>query len=85
MIKKLKASRRLKILRNSKLEKIKDTDQNLIDGEKFMYSHEDIIMPIIMSCWVSTPEAIEFRSKLRFKQHDITLSKKQSVISKITK
>ena len=50
-----------------------------------MYSHEDIIMPIIMSCLVSTPEAIEFRSKLRFKQHDIALSKKQSVISKITK
>ena len=38
-----------------------------------------------MSCRASTPEAIEFRSKLGFKQHDIILRKKQSVISKVTK
>ena len=38
-------------------------------------------MPIIMNCRVS--KAIEFRSELGFKQHDIVLSKKQSVISKI--
>ena len=35
-----------------------------------------------MSRTVSTPEAIAFRSKLGFKQHDIILSKEQSVISK---
>ena len=50
-----------------------------------MYTHEDIIMPIIMSCRVSIPEAFEFISKLGFKQYDIILSKEQSVISKITK
>ena len=44
-----------------------------------MYAHEDIIMPIIMSFRVSTLEAIEFRSKLEFKQHDIMLCKEQSV------
>ena len=38
-------------------------------------------MPIIRSCRVSTPEATEFRYKLRFKQHDIVLSKELSVIS----
>ena len=38
-----------------------------------------------MSCRVSTPEAIEFRSKLGFKQHDITLSKELSEISKTIK
>ena len=31
-----------------------------------------------MSCRVSTPEATGCRSKLRFKQPDIILSKKQS-------
>ena len=54
----------------------------MIDAEKFLYTHEDIIMPIIMS---STSEAIKFRSKLGYKQHDITLSKEQSVESKIKK
>ena len=38
-----------------------------------------------MNSWVSTPKAIEFRSELGFKQHDIILTKEQSVISKITK
>ena len=33
----------------------------LIDGEKFVYTHEDIIVPIIMSWRVSTTEANEFR------------------------
>ena len=36
-----------------------------------------------MSCRVSTPEAIEFRSKLGFKQNDIIQSKEQPLISKI--
>ena len=54
----------------------------MIEAEKFLYTHEDIIMPIIMS---STSEAIKFRSKLGYKKHDITLSKEQSVESKIKK
>ena len=29
-----------------------------------MYTHEDIIIPIIMSCRVSTPKAVKFRSTL---------------------
>ena len=32
------------------IRKDKRHGSKLIDGEKFMYSHEDIIMPIIMSC-----------------------------------
>ena len=44
-------------------ENIKD---DLTAVEKFMYTHEDIIMPIIMDCRVSTPEAMEFISKLGF-------------------
>ena len=50
-----------------------------------MYNHEYIIMPIKMSCRVSALEAIQHTSKSVFKQHDIILSKEQSVISKITK
>ena len=50
-----------------------------------MYSSEDIVMNIIMCCRVSTPEAIEFRSKLGFKQHNIILSKEQLMTSKIKK
>ena len=50
-----------------------------------MHTYEDIIMSITMICRVSTPKAIEFRSKLGFKQHDIILSKEQLVISKRTK
>ena len=42
-------------------------------------------MTIMMSCRVSTPKAIEFRPELGFKQHDIILTKEQSVMSKITK
>ena len=52
----------------------------LINDEKFMYNHEDIITSIIMHCRVSTPKAIKFRSKLGFKQDDIMLKKEQSAL-----
>lgn len=35
---------------------------------KDLYAHEDTITPIIMHCKASTPKAVEFRSKLVFKQ-----------------
>ena len=72
-------------LTNEQIREYKTHGSELNDGEKFMYTREDIIMNIIMRCRVSTPEAIEFRSKLGFKQHDIILTKEQSVISKLTK
>ena len=70
---------------NEQIIEYKKHGSELVYGEKCMYTHEDMIMNIIMSCRVSTPEAIEFRSKLGFKQHDIILRKEQSVISKVTK
>ena len=70
---------------NEQIKEYKRNGLDLIDGEKFVYTHEDIIMPIIMSCRASAPEAFEFISKLDFKQYDIILSREQSVISKITK
>ena len=57
----------------------------LTDGEKILYTLEDIIMPIIVICRVSTPEATGCRSKLGFKQHDIIFRKKPLVILKRTK
>ena len=46
-----------------------------------MYTRESIIMPI-MFCKLSWKKAKEFGSKLGFKQHDVIMSKKQSVIKK---
>ena len=66
-----------------KIKEYKRHGSKIIDDEKFMYTHEDIIMLIIMNCRVSTPKAVEFRFELGFKQHDIVLSKEQSVIWKI--
>ena len=57
----------------------------LFDDENFMYTHEGIIMSIIMNCSVSTPKATEFRAELGLKQHDMVLTKEQSMVLKITK
>ena len=48
-----------------------------------MYAHEGIIIPTIMNCRISAPQAIEFKSKLGFNQIDITLTKEQTVVGSI--
>ena len=45
----------------------------LFKGEKYKHTHQEIIIPIIMKYRVSTARAIEFRSKLGFKQNNIIL------------
>ena len=50
-----------------------------------MYTHENIVTPTIMHSKVSTPEAIEFRSKLGFNQYDISLSKEELIVPRIMK
>ena len=84
---KIKANDKCKTKNTAKqqIRKYKRHGSKLISGEKFVHTYEDIIMSITMICRVSTPKAIEFRSKLGFKQHDIILSKEQLVISKRTK
>ena len=84
---KIKANDKCKTKNPAKqqIRKYKRHGSKLISGEKFVHTYEDIIMSITMICRVSTPKAIEFRSKLGFKQHDIILSKEQLVISKRTK
>ena len=48
--------------KNATNEQIREYERHgsqLIKGEKYKYTtHEDIVIPIIMSCRVSTPEAI---------------------------
>ena len=61
------------------IRKFKRHGSKLVINAKFIYAHEDIITPIILHCRVSTPKAIEFRSKLGFDQYNIILTKKQSV------
>ena len=50
-----------------------------------MYTREDIMMNIIMHFRVSTPETTEFKTRLGFNQHDLIMTKEQSVLAKISK
>ena len=70
-------------LTKQQIRKYKKHVSEFIEGIKFMYAHECIITPVIMHCRISTPKSIEFRSKLGFKQYNITLTKKQSVLKSV--
>ena len=72
-------------LTNEQTKEYKRHGSKLIDGEKFMYTREDIIMLIIMHCRVSTPEPNEFKTRLGFNQHDLIMTKEKSVLTKIMK
>ena len=61
--------------------KYKRHGSEFIEGTKFMYAHECVIIPVIMHC--RSPTTIEFRSKLGFNQYDITLKKESSVLKSI--
>ena len=74
--------------RNPANEQIRDYKRHgpeLIDGEKFVYTLEDIIMPIIMYCRLKTSKAIEFKTRLGFNQYDVIMKRKQSVLTIIMK
>ena len=64
-----------------KIKKYKKYCPELIEGIKYIYAHEDVVIPVIMGG--RSPEAIEFRSKLGFTQYDITLKKESSVLKSI--
>ena len=68
---------------NEQIREYKTHGSELIDGGNFMYTREHIIMPIMMHCRVSTPEAIAFKTKLEFNQRDLITTKEQSVLTKI--
>ena len=48
-----------------------------------IYIHEDLTLSIIMDCRTPTPN--EFGSKLGFDQHDLIMTKVQSVLTKVLK
>ena len=68
---------------DEQIKKYKRYGSEFIENKKFMYVHEDIIMPVIMHCRVATPKSTEFRSKLGFNQDNITLIKEQSVLKSV--
>ena len=70
---------------NEKIREYKRHGSKLIDGEKLMYTHAYIIMNLIMHYRVSTPEAIEFKTRLGFNAHDLIMTKEQSILTKIMK
>ena len=41
------------------------------------------IIPIIMHCRITSLKSIEFKNRLGFNQHDITLTKEQSVLKSV--
>ena len=63
------------------ITKYKKHGSEFIKGVKFIYAHENVVIPVIMSS--RSPKAIEYRSKLRFSQYDITLKKESSVLESI--
>ena len=54
-----------------------------IDNMTRIYIRENLASSIIIDC--RTPTAIEFRSKLRFKQHDLITTKERPVLTRIMK
>lgn len=76
MIKKLKTNLKLITLQNNKLKSIEE----IIDNERIMHAFEDIIIPIITICRVSTAKAIKFKPGLGLKEHNIILSKRKPAI-----
>ena len=82
-IKAIKGIFNSKNLTEEQIKKYKRYGKEFISNLTGIYIYDDLALSIIIDC--RTPTTIEFRSKLRFKQHDIILIKKQSVLTKIMK
>ena len=81
LTKKLKAYLKTIVPQKNKSEKIKRHGSEFDEDIKFVYTHENFVMPVIMGC--RSPKAIGFRSGLGFNQYDITLRKESSVLKPI--
>ena len=68
-------------LTDEQIKKYKRHGSELIDGEKFVYAHEGIIIPVIMHC--RTPESCKFIRSLGFKRYDVINCKEQAVSESI--
>ena len=65
-------------LTDGQIKKYKRHGSELIDGEKFVYAHESIIIPVIIHC--KTPESCKFKRSLGFKLHNVINCKKQTLL-----
>ena len=70
-------------LTKEKYKKYKRYEKEFIPDLTGIYIHEDLDLTIIMDC--RSPIATAFRPKLAFKQHDLIMTKEQSVLTKIMK
>ena len=68
-------------LTDEQIKKYKIHGSELIDGEKFMYAHDSVIIPVIMHC--ITPKPCKFKKHLGFKLHDLINCKEQTVLESI--
>ena len=68
-------------LTDEQIKKYKIYGTELIDGGKFIYVHERVIIPVIMHC--RTPESCKFKRNLGFKLHDLINCKEQTVLESI--
>ena len=65
-------------LTDEQIKKYKRHGSELIDGDKFVYAHEGIIIPVIMHC--RTPEPCKCKRSLGFKLHDVINCNEQRVL-----
>ena len=73
-------------LTKPQMRKYKIDRARLLKGNKrFMYVHEDILIPIIMQSRLSDPKTINFRSDLGFNQINLILKKEQPVVIPLLK
>ena len=66
--KELKAKFKTNNLTDEQIKKYKIHGSELIEGEKFMYAHLGVMIPVIMNC--RTPESCKFKRNVGFKLHD---------------
>ena len=63
------------------MKKYKKYGSEFTEGVKQIYSHKDVVIPVIMDG--RSLKATEFRSKLGFTQYDMTLKEESSVLKSI--
>ena len=68
-------------LTDEQIKKYKIHGSELFDGEKLMYAHEGVIIPVIMHC--RRAESCKFKINLEFKLHDVINCKEQTVLESI--
>ena len=79
--KEIKGKSKTNNLTDEQIKNYKIQGSELIDGEKFMYAHDGVIIPVIMHC--ITPKSCKFKRNLGFKLHDLINCKEQTVLESI--